>query len=203
MKILICIVLLFASKVSTYGLIYVNGQEYSIGGSTAAAAASVTNFTEITWTYSDVNVLTNNFPILPSFKAYLGAVQIVTNDEDVLLALDAEVFDNADSFNTNLSRFVIPVSGIYHFDAKAATATMLNGKYLTVRIRTNGSVMAEGVRLASGATDDYHTMASGLVNETNGAIIDVVVHHDYATVSLPGISNNQWATFFQGHFVSP
>ena len=165
--------------------------------------AQSVSFTDLTWTYSDVSVLTNRFPIRPAFKSTIYTTHSVVSGSDIVLRFDKVFFDNTDAMDTNLWQYVVPASGVWHIEAGVGWKDIFNNRHGIVKIRVNGSPVSEGIRIddENVPNTNLHLFASARIFETNGAIIDVVVQNDQGPFQM--IGTNAAITRFQGYWISP
>jgi|LakMenEpi03Aug12_release.lakeMendotaPanAssembly.Ray.scaffolds.fasta_scaffold141747_2 hypothetical protein len=80
---------------------------------------------------------------IPAFSAYMSANQAPTNNALVKCAVDTEVFDTANCFNTSNYRFTPNVAGYYQINGSVAgysTGTSLTAS--ATIIQKNGSTVA-------------------------------------------------------------
>ena len=161
------------------------------------------NFTNLSWSYSDVGVLANSFLVRPAFKLFYNQDQSFSGGVETRVWYDTPVLDNAGGFNTNFY-YVIPVSGIYAFEASIGEYSEFPNDCPQFKIRENNSAFAWGNRIAHGDTPstNVHTSVRGMLSTTSGAIVDVSVTYD-SSQGNPITGNVEAVMFFQGHFITP
>ena len=150
--------------------ITLNGSAVSLGGS-----ASVAN--------------------TPSFRAYQGSTQSVSNNTLTVLNINTENFDTDGAFDTSTYRFTPQVTGKYFiFGGQRYTATSNYDTNFDMEIRKNGSGVAR-CRHPVNHGDSFYV---GTILEMNGSTdyANLTVYHT-AGLSLT-VDNGQGETFFGG-----
>jgi hypothetical protein len=80
----------------------------------------------------------------PAFSAYLGTAQIITTDVFTKLAINTEVFDTANAFNTGNYRFTPQVTGYYQINAIVYGSATVSMIALYSALYKNGSLYQYG-----------------------------------------------------------
>ena len=175
-----------------------------------AIDARITNFTDITWSYQNVtNVfsMSNNFPVVPAFRATKSdTFQIITGLVETLVTFETLGFDtindhvtNSFPYSTNTSKYVVPVSGVYDFRASIGGNPNIAPFGIGLGIHLNGVTNTFHRRLQHTSTP-WGNDVGALIRTTNGAIVDVRAFLPVGGTA--GITNIPAETYFEGHFIS-
>lgn len=141
----------------------------------------------------NTNVFNNPY----KFYVYRNGAWTSANGSLGKVAFDAKLFDTSSNFDsvTN-NRFTTPINGFYQFNA-IVSATVNSGSYLLTNLYKNGSSIATGNTLVSGASVGQSIGGSWLVQASA---------NDYFEIFFQGTggagSTGSGNTWFSGFLVS-
>lgn len=75
----------------------------------------------------------------PAARAYKSSAQVISAGTYTKVVYDTEVYDNSGNYDTSLSRFVVPESGIYSVTASLQWAGQIDGNRTIMKIYKNGN----------------------------------------------------------------
>lgn len=139
----------------------------------------------------------------PAFSAYLNATQTVSNGVATKMALNAEVFDTDNAFDTTTYRFQPTQAGYYSFTGRLTGAAATYGTIMNAHIYKNGALVKNGQPYIPPSDSSSMTVTiSGLVY-LNGTTDYVELWGTNSGSGTNTFSAGATVSFFDGYFVRP
>lgn len=113
------------------------------------------------------------------------------------ISLDTENFDLGSDFDTGNSRFVAPVTGYYHIDAGAGTASVGDGVNFELYIYVNGAEYLKSTNYGTTAGGSPSTNASTVAYVEAGQYIEL--YRDASTTITGAVGSS--ATYLSIYFI--
>ena len=134
----------------------------------------------------------------PSFRVDLHTVQTIPNTSHTVYAAGTVHWDTHNAYDTETYTYVVPISGIYLFNATQWWANKPEGRSLS-RILINGSASAYHYELSNtGGSWTHHSMHS--LNKDDRIQIDIYQASGGSQQLDPSDLNNGWTgVMVSGH----
>ena len=131
-----------------------------------------------------------------------GTNQTIANETLTIITWSTAVINEGSDFNLTNNNYVVPETGVYHFECSGRINNLNDGDVWGVNINKNASNLASNAAYASNAltTQAIYGYVSLTTSLTAGDIIDIRGYHNYGADSLlRGLINE---TFFSGYRIS-
>ena len=187
-----------ATSGTVYGASISSGVIASAALANAVNAAAIQNSAVTTLKVADGNVTSEKLASTISFSVYRGTTQAVTSGYD-LVEFDTEEYDTGSDYNTTTWKFVAPVAGVYHFDARVSWTAMGAQDYMAVLYK-NGTIVKRGQFMDS-STDGGGDSSSSVSVDLKLAANDEIQVYSYLGTTSRSVQANSVLAYFNGHFV--
>ena len=132
-------------------------------------------------------------PYQPSFGAYQASANYTVANGYHKMVIDGTRWNEGNHYDTSNSKFVAPVSGVYHFSAHVNRYSVADDYYFTIQFYVNGSGHTMGSRLYSRGGADLVASMSHTIKLTANDYVEV---YSYSNDTSSGFSAGAtWNTF--------
>ena len=137
-------------------------------------------------------------PNQPSFGAYQNTANYLVANGYHKMVINGTRWNEGNHYDTTNSKFVAPISGVYHFDAHVNRYSVADDYFFTIQFYVNGSSHTMGSRLYSrGGADLVASMGHTIKLDAN----DYVEVYTYSNDTSSGFSAGATWNTFSGHLV--
>jgi hypothetical protein len=137
----------------------------------------------------------------PAFSAYLSANQGVSSGVATKVALNTEVFDTDNAFNTTTNRFQPLVAGYYMVSGRVSGAAASGGTVMSIALYKNGSFLQNGEGYIPPSGSSSMTCNISGVVYLNGSTDYIELWATNTGSGTNTFSGGAGVTFFQGVMV--
>jgi len=132
-------------------------------------------------------------PYQPSFGAYQASANYLVANGYHKMVIDGTRWNEGNHYDTSNSKFVAPVSGVYHFSAHVNRYSVADDYFFTIQFYVNGSSHTMGSRLYSRGGADLVASMSHTIKLTANDYVEV---YSYSNDTSSGFSAGAtWNTF--------